>query len=244
MRRSSKLIDHPGIVVARHDRHRPFAVSVAAPRGAAIDAAVIASAHDVLVHYFPAQQAVLDADEDTSLGALQNSQGKMDGEFVGEKVAAKWIAMRANDGLEAPIVYTWGSGPGVWQPVPPFPPPATPWVASFTPFTYLSASDFLGTIDLPLAEGGGVVVFADAASIGKRPSMRRYSWVKRAVRRDVTVGSQGISRLLHRSMEERKSFRNATQLGQAFICASISSQVEGLTLPSRYSDILANNSRH
>jgi hypothetical protein len=37
----------------------------------------------------------------------------------------------------------------VWQPVPPFPPPATPWVGSFTPFTYPSASDFLATIDLP-----------------------------------------------------------------------------------------------
>src|ERR1700738_2040774 len=34
-------------------RHRPFAVSVHAPRGASVDAAVVAAAHDVLVHYFP-----------------------------------------------------------------------------------------------------------------------------------------------------------------------------------------------
>jgi hypothetical protein len=149
------------VAVAEYDsvnsidhRHRPFAVSVAAPRGASIDAAVIASAHDVLVHYFPLQQGALDADEYASLGALQNSQAKANGKSVGENVAARWIAMRANDGLEAPIVYTWGSGPGVWQPVPPFPPPATPWLASFTPFTYASASDFLGTIEPPPSLSG------------------------------------------------------------------------------------------
>jgi PAP2 superfamily len=130
-------------------RHRPFAVSVNAPRGASVDSAVVAAAHDVLVHYFPAQQTVLDADEAASLGAMQNSQAKADGISVGEAVAAQWIALRANDGVEAPIVYTWGSGPGVWQPVPPFPPPVTPWLGQMTPFTYASASDFLATIDPP-----------------------------------------------------------------------------------------------
>jgi len=129
--------------------YRPFAVSVNAPRSASIDAAVIASAHDVLVHYFPAQQPALDADEAASLGALPNSQGKTDGIAVGRAVAARWIAMRASDGVEAPVVYIPGSGPGVWQPVPPFPPPATPWMATMTPFTYSSPSRFLGVIDTP-----------------------------------------------------------------------------------------------
>jgi hypothetical protein len=130
-------------------RHRPFAVMVPAPRGASLDAAAIAAAHDVLVHYYPAQQAALDADEAASLGALQNSQSKADGIAVGEAVAAKWLALRANDGVKAPITYVWGSGPGVWQPVPPFPPPATPWLGQMKPFTYRSASDFLRVIDTP-----------------------------------------------------------------------------------------------
>jgi hypothetical protein len=129
--------------------HRPFAVSVAAPRGASLDAAVIAAAHDVLVHYFPTQQATLDANEDASLGALPNSQSKTDGIIVGQSVAAQWLALRANDGVEAPVVYVWGTAPGDWQPVPPFPPPATPWLGQMTPFTYNSASDFLGTIGPP-----------------------------------------------------------------------------------------------
>jgi PAP2 superfamily len=130
-------------------QHRPFAVWVAAPRSASLDAAVITSAHDVLVHYFPAQQAALDADEAASLGALPNSQSKSDGITVGRTVAAQWLAMRAADGVEAPIVYVWGSGPGMWQPVPPFPPPATPWLGQMTPFTFHSASDFLAIIQSP-----------------------------------------------------------------------------------------------
>jgi hypothetical protein len=138
-------------VNAIEHRHRPFAVSVHAPKGASVDAAVVTAAHDVLVHYFPLQQSALDADEDTSLGALSDSQVKTDGMNVGEAVAAKWIDLRANDGVEAPIVYVWGHGPGIWEPVPPFPPPVTPWMASFTPFTYQDASDFLDKIDPPPA---------------------------------------------------------------------------------------------
>jgi hypothetical protein len=137
-------------VNAINHRNRPFAVHLDAPRGASIDAAVIASAHDVLVHLFPAQQADLDADEIASLNALSNSQSKAEGISVGRAVAAKWIALRANDGLEAPITYVWGSGPGIWEPVPPFPPPVTPWMADYTPFTFASASDFLGTVAPPL----------------------------------------------------------------------------------------------
>ena len=130
-------------------RDRPFALRVRAPRGASVDAAVITAAHDVLVHYYPLQQAALDADEDASLAAIPNSQAKTDGMTVGQAVAASWIDLRANDGVNAPITYVWGHGPGIWEPVPPFPPPVTPWMAYFIPFTYQSASDFLGTIDPP-----------------------------------------------------------------------------------------------
>jgi hypothetical protein len=132
-------------------RNRPFAVRVPAPRGASVDAAVITAAHDVLVRYFPHQQAALDADEDASLAAIPDSQAKTDGMTVGQGVAANWIDLRMNDGVNAPITYVWGHGPGIWEPVPPFPPPVTPWMPSFTPFTYRNASDFLDRIDPPPA---------------------------------------------------------------------------------------------
>ncbi len=109
-------------------RYQPFAVRVDAPRGASVDAAVVAAAHDVLAHYFPGQQSALDTLETNSLGQIADSQSKTDGIAVGQSVASQWIALRTGDGLEAPIPYVWGHGPGIWEPVPPYPPPATPWL--------------------------------------------------------------------------------------------------------------------
>jgi hypothetical protein len=138
-------------------RFKPFAVSVSAPAGASQDAAVIAAAHDVLLHYFPAQQSTLDAQETTSLAAIADGQAKVDGISVGESVAAQWLTMRANDGLEAAITYTPGHGPGIWEPVPTFPapppntPPAplAPWLAQFQPFALTSPDQFLSEIEPP-----------------------------------------------------------------------------------------------
>jgi len=130
-------------------RYRPFAVSVHAPKGASLDAAVVAAAHDVLVHYFPGQQAVLDGLEANSLSQIAASQAKTDGIAVGQAVAKRWNDLRADDGLEAPIQYVWGHGPGIWEPVPPFPPPATPWLPYFRPFSYAHGSDFRSRVPPP-----------------------------------------------------------------------------------------------
>ena len=140
-------------------RFTPFAVSLNAPAGASQDAAVIVAAHAVLVHYFPAQRATLDMDEAISLAALSDGPAKNDGIAVGQAVAAQWISIRANDGLEAPITYIPGHGPGIWEPVPTYPapppntppPPVAPWLAQFTPFTMASASQFLDQIEPPPA---------------------------------------------------------------------------------------------
>ena len=140
-------------------RHRPFAVSVHAPRSASVDAAVIAAAHDVLIHYFPAQQPTLDAQQTASLAAIRDGQSKIDGILVGQAVASSWLALRAGDGLEAPITYTPGHGPGIWEPVPTYPapppntppPPAAPWLAQFKPFALRSADQFLDEVRPPLS---------------------------------------------------------------------------------------------
>jgi hypothetical protein len=129
-------------------RYQPFAVSADAPKGDSVDAAVVAAAHDVLVHYFQDQQGVLDSLEANSLGKIADSQAKTDSIAGGQAVAQRWNDLRTGDGLEAPIQYVWGHGPGIWEPVPPFPPPATPWLPR--PFTFDSASDFRSSVP-PLA---------------------------------------------------------------------------------------------
>jgi hypothetical protein len=84
-------------------RFTPFAVSINAAAGASQDGVIVA-AHDVLMHYFPLQQSTLDAAEVTSLAAIPNEESKTDGIAVGVAVAEQWLAIRASDGLEAPVV--------------------------------------------------------------------------------------------------------------------------------------------
>jgi hypothetical protein len=140
-------------------RFQPFAVKVYAPRGASKDAAAASAAHDVLVHYLPAQAATFDAALASSLASIADGPSKTDGIQVGQSVAAQWLAMRAGDGLEAPLTYTPGHGPGIWEPVPtyPAPPPNTPpppvgvWMTQFRPFALASADQFLADIPPPPA---------------------------------------------------------------------------------------------
>jgi hypothetical protein len=146
-------------VTAIDRRFQPFAVRVYAPHGASEDAAAASAAHDVLTHYLPAQAATFDAALASSLGSIPDGQSKTDGIQVGQAVAAQWLAIRAGDGLEAPLTYTPGHGPGIWEPVPtyPAPPPNTPpapvgvWMTQFRPFALASANQFLADIPPPPA---------------------------------------------------------------------------------------------
>ena len=146
--------------VSAIDHHlQPFAVRIYAPRGASEDAAAASAAHDVLVHYFPSQATTLDAALASSLSSIAEGQGKTDGIHAGQAVASQWLALRSGDGLEAPIPYTPGHGPGIWEPVPtyPAPPPNTPpapvgvWLAQFKPFALASADQFLADVPPPPA---------------------------------------------------------------------------------------------
>ena len=117
---------------------RPNIVFPASPEAAAATAA-----HDVLVALFPNQQADLDAKYAESLATITDDTAKINGIAVGQQTAAGIIMLRANDGRNAIVPYTPGSGPGVWQPTPPgFLPPATPEIAKVQPLTLFSPTQF------------------------------------------------------------------------------------------------------
>ena len=124
-------------------QYRPFYYQGPGARNVSIDAAAVAAAHKVLVNYFPSQQADLDNQYTASLAGINaDPQIKAAGVTVGEAAAAALIAARANDGLEANVPYTPGTGPGVWQPTPPaFAPAQTPWLAQLRPFTMTTPAD-------------------------------------------------------------------------------------------------------
>jgi len=139
-------------VNAVHRAYQPFYFSGLAAAGASDEAAAVAAAHRVLVNYFPAQQADLDAAFTKSLNAITApQQAKTDGVSIGEAAAATLIAARAGDGLEADVPYTPGTGPGVWQPTPPgFLAALTPWLGQMRPFIMERADQFLPDGPTPL----------------------------------------------------------------------------------------------
>jgi hypothetical protein len=93
--------------------------TVTAPSDASVDAAVASAAHDVLENYLPAQEAFLDAALATSLAGIPDGPAKDAGIAAGQAAAAAMIALRANDGSQAPLFYTAGPvAPGQWQPTP------------------------------------------------------------------------------------------------------------------------------
>jgi hypothetical protein len=125
-------------------RYTVFAVRPTSdPRGASKEAAAASAAYQVLLTLWPDQQGVLDAALATSLGAIPDGAAKSKGVSIGAEVASAWLAARANDGREANVPYTFGTGPGVYQRTPPaFPNPVTPWLAKMKPFALTSPSQF------------------------------------------------------------------------------------------------------
>lgn len=100
-------------------RYEPYLWTVSAPRGASPRAAAVAAAHAVLVHYYPASAAVLDAHRTSSLTAIADGQAKTDGIAVGLSAAAAMLAHRSNDGATPPRFFLPSSaGPGEWQTTP------------------------------------------------------------------------------------------------------------------------------
>ncbi len=109
------------------------------------DAAVATAAHDVLVYYFPLQQPTIDAAYLAYMMGVADGQPKLDGISLGHQAAAGLLALRANDGLNAQVSYTFlPAGPGIYQRTPPaFPNAQTPQIAQMQPFTMTGASQFL-----------------------------------------------------------------------------------------------------
>ncbi len=107
-------------VNACSSKYRPYLGTINPTPGASPDAAAVAAAHDVLLHYFPSAAATLDADEAKSLSLIAYGSAKANGVAVGQAAAAAMIAARANDGSSLTETFLPGSSdPGVWQPTPP-----------------------------------------------------------------------------------------------------------------------------
>jgi hypothetical protein len=122
---------------------KPYSLRTRAPRGASDQAAAVAAAHRVMVTYSPYAQSTLDASYAASLAQIPNSQAKTDGIAFGILAADNLVGLRANDGRNAPILFTKPPAPGVWRPTPPaLLPMFVPWMGAVTPLLVHSGAQF------------------------------------------------------------------------------------------------------
>lgn len=130
-------------VVGIEGRYAPYRFHSRAPRGASSQAAAVAAAHKVLVTYAPYAQTNLDAAYDASLARIPDSRAKIRGVRYGVLAADTLIAQRANDGRNAPVLFTRPPAPGVWRPTPPASLPFTvPWMGAVKPLLVRSGAQF------------------------------------------------------------------------------------------------------
>jgi len=128
-------------------RYSPYLVDrPALGRGASAESAAAAAAHKALIGLFPEQATTLDAAYAASLAGLPDDARKSKGILLGEDVATATLTARTGDGRELPVpMYTFGTGPGVYQATTPFPPtgqPVNTFLPNIAPMVLNSASQF------------------------------------------------------------------------------------------------------
>jgi hypothetical protein len=134
-----------GAVNAIDRRHRPYLVTRMAKPEASKEAAVATAAFRVLDALFPAQHVTLQAQYNSSLGAIPDGPLKDAGIEVGNAAADAMLA-EGHDGRLGPIPPLPPDGPGFWEPLltpdgAPILDPS-PWVALAQPFLIESSSQF------------------------------------------------------------------------------------------------------
>jgi PAP2 superfamily len=126
--------------------HRPYLLRLSGvPQDASQEAAAASAAHEVLIALYPAFKATLDTQLQQSLAQIPDGKDKAQGVLIGQQVADGLLALRSNDGSNAPpIPYVFGQAPGDYQSTPPnFPPQPqfTHW-SRVTPFALPHANQF------------------------------------------------------------------------------------------------------
>lgn len=160
--------------------YQPYLGTIDAAAGASPDAAAIAAAHAVLLNYFPASAAALNAERASSLAAIPDGPAKDDGIAAGEAAAAAMILLRANDGSAPAEFFVPGSpGPGIWEATPSCPTVGGVRVGillhwrNVTPFGISSAADFLAASPPSLTSGTYRKDYVEVMTVGGVNSTER-----------------------------------------------------------------------
>ena len=122
-------------------RYRPYLVQLPAAASTSTDAAAAAA---VLATVDPKTTGQTKAVIATYLASIPDGRSKADGVELGEAVAARALAARANDGAGAPDAYRPRTTPGVYAPTPITAASIWPNVKPFAMGTRLAARQLIG----------------------------------------------------------------------------------------------------
>jgi PAP2 superfamily len=102
-------------------RYEPYAVALSSPN-AAVDAAIAAAAHDVLVALSPSQRIVVEFAYAAALLAVPDGSAKQEGIALGQQSAEANLARRLGDGADTATgpAYVPNGEPGDYDFTPPF----------------------------------------------------------------------------------------------------------------------------
>ena len=161
-------------VVGVEGRYAPYQFHTHAPRGTSAQAAAVAAAHEVLVTYSPYARTTLDAGYAASLAQVPEGKTKTRGIDFGTRAADNLIAERANDGRNAPILFTQPPAPGVWRPTSPaFAPMVAPWLGFVMPLLVDNATQFAPPDPPALTSQRYTQDFAEVKALGSATSTVR-----------------------------------------------------------------------
>lgn len=140
------------------------------PRGASVDAAVVAAHRAVLLKLMPAQQASIDAAYHSALAAVAVGSARADGVAAGEQAAALVMAERLDDGTGTPEAYRPHAGAGAYVPTAPT---AVPHWAQRKPWLMATATQFRPAAPPALVSTQWARDFDEARRLGHRTSKER-----------------------------------------------------------------------
>jgi hypothetical protein len=160
-------------VVAIEGEYQPFRVRVNVDDPASPDAAAAAAAYYVLRQRVPTSEPALTAEYVAYVGALPAGLPRERGLEVGANVAARWLALRANDGFDVTLTYQPPpAGPGVWEPTA-ITPPVDVKIAQVRPYVMRSPDRFRPRGPRRLGSRAYARAFDEVYDVGRVDSVTR-----------------------------------------------------------------------
>jgi hypothetical protein len=151
-------------------RYRPYLVQLPADPATSKEAAAAAAAAAVLANIDEKTAGEMKGALATYLGSIPDGAAKSDGIKLGEAVAAKVVAARANDGSDAPDAYRPRTSPGVYVPTPIT--AASMW-PNVKPFAMAKGSQFRPKAPISLESKEWATDFNELKDYGGKNSAKR-----------------------------------------------------------------------